>query len=104
MEDFKYINELIVEELIDLGLPIEGKSFLYWGYILTKIYNHEIEKYSVINIYKDVAKKFDTNIYAAERALRNGTTKMKNRIQEKYKIKTKITNGTVVALFQLKVF
>ena len=49
-------------------------------------------------------KKFATNVYAAERALRNGTIKMKNRIQEKYKIKTKITNGTVVALFQLKVF
>lgn len=109
MEDnFEKVEQRIADELIDLDLPLQGKPFTYWSFLLNYIFwnikHDNLQKFSLIQLYNVVADEFDTNRFAAERALREGMRKMNKRIVEKYNIRTKITNGTVIKLFQLKVF
>lgn len=105
MKNKRTIKTVIDDELIDLGLPLQGKTFEYWEYVLNNLYwGWSNESFSMMNIYDKVAKKFKTTSSRAERLLRYGVDKMKNNIIKKYNIKTKITNETIIKLFQLKIF
>lgn len=98
------IEEKIENELIDLALPIEGNAFLYWKELLLAIYNDKFEVFNMHSYYLFLAEKYNKSWQAVERILRYGISKMKKNIRKKYNIKTNITNGTLIALFQLKIF
>jgi len=98
------IKNKIVDELIDLDLALKGEAIEYWLELLLAEYENKIKSPNIMDKYEYLAKKHNCSISATERALRRGTDQMKNRIIEKYKIKTKITNEAVIVLFKLKVF
>lgn len=98
------IKDKIVDELIDLDLPLNGEVFEYWLDILMTEYNNKFKTANVMERYIYLAQKHNCSLSAVERALRRGTYSMKERIIEKYNIKTKITNETIIILFKLKVF
>lgn len=100
----KKLKEIIENELIDLNLPLQGDSFVFWTELLLYIKHKNIETFDMIKLYQQIAKRYKKTGHCVERSLRRGTLKMQNRIQEKYKINTKITNETVLRLFQIKVF
>ena len=97
-------KEKIENELIDLDLPLQGDSFMYWRELLVYIKTKNIEMYNMLDLYKVLGKRYKKSFTSVERILRTGTDKMKKRIKEKYGINTKITNETIVRLFQIKVF
>lgn len=98
------MRDKIINELIDLNLPLNGRYFEYWVEVLLAEY-YKIFKTDKITLkYKWLGDRFETTASAAERVLRHGQEFMKNRIAEKYKIKTKITNETIFTLFKFKVF
>ena len=94
----------IVDELIDLNLPLNGIVFEYWNEILLLEYQNKFKSPNITDKYEYLAKKHKSNVSAVERALRRGTELMRKQIVKKYKIKTKITNETIIILFKLKVF
>lgn len=98
------IKDRIIDELIDLNLPLNGIVFEYWNEILLLEYKNKFKSPNIMEKYEYLSKKHKSSISAVERALRRGTDSMKKRIAKKYKIKTKITNETVIILFKLKVF
>lgn len=98
------IEERIENELIDLGLPLQGNSFMYWRELLTYIFENNITTFTMMEIYHEFAERYKKTDSAVERCLRTGTEKMKKRIKEKYAIDTRITNETIIRLFQIKVF
>jgi len=98
------IKNRIVDELIDLELPLNGIAFEYWIEILLKEYNNDFKSINMMERYEYLAKKYWCSISSVERALLRGIKLMEKRIRAKYKIKTKITNETLIILFKLKVF
>lgn len=98
------IKNKIVDELIDLDLPLNGIVFEYWIEILEAEYKHKFRTPNMMERYEFLAKNHKVSISSVERALLRGTRDMTKRIIEKYSIKTKITNETIVILFKLKVF
>ena len=94
----------IVDELIDLGLPLNGIMFEYWTELLLAEYKHKFKTANMMEKYIYLAKKNNSSIASVERGLLRGTREMEKRIREKYEIKTKITNETIVILFKLKIF
>ena len=100
----KNIKDKIEDELIDLDLPLQGDAFMYWRELLIYIKNKNIQMFTMLDLYKKIGKHFKKSDSSVERILRTGTDKMKKRIKEKYGINTKITNETVVRLFQIKIF
>ena len=98
------IKNKIVDELTDLNLPLNGIVFEYWNEILLLEYQNKFKSPNITDKYEYLANKHKSNASAVERALRRGTELMRKQIAKKYKIKTKITNETVLILFKLKVF
>lgn len=94
----------IINELIDLGLPMNGDYFKYWYELLTTDCSKGFKDKNTTTKYKYIAKRFGTTYYAAERMLRYGKKMMEKRIEEKYNISSRITNETVIILFELMVF
>ena len=103
-KDTKEIKNKIVDELIDLECPMHGNYFEGWLELLLAEYNKEFKTDSVMERYKYIAKKINNTPSATERSLLYGKDLMVKRIREKYNIKTKITNETVILLFKLKIF
>ena len=97
-------KEKIENELIDLDLPLQGDSFMYWRELLSYVDKKKIEMFEMFDLYNYLAKYYKKSLTSVERILRIGTEKMKKRIKEKYNINTKITNETIIRLFQIKVF
>lgn len=104
MKNNEKIKNKIIEELIDLELPLTGLGFEYWVELLLAEYNNKFKSPNITNRYAYLAKKHDSNSGAVERILRTGKENMEKRIKEKYKIKTKITNETILIIFRLNFF
>ncbi|MGM9881493.1 MAG: hypothetical protein ACI31S_01465 [Bacilli bacterium] len=100
----KIKKDEIINELIDLGIKLNGDSINYWTELLFEIYKGKFERFSIQSFYLYLAEKYNKTWTAVERILRYGTKQMEKRIREKYNIKTKITNETIIKLFQLKIF
>ena len=98
------IKDKIINELIDLDLPLNGEVFEYWLEVLQTEYKHKFKTANMMERYIFLAEKHNRSVASVERALRRGTDAMKKRVIEKYNIKTKITNETIVILFKLKIF
>lgn len=102
------IKNKIFNELVDLGLPLNGVPFVYWNELLYTEYKNEFNTPNIVEKYYYLAEKHNINKAAVERAveraLRRGKDSMKNRIKEKYNIKTKITNESIVLLFKFNIF
>ena len=98
------IKNKIVDELIDLDLPLNGIMFEYWTELLQAEYKHKFETANMMEKYIYLAVNHNSSIASVERGLLRGTREMEKRIREKYAIKTKITNETIVILFKLKIF
>ena len=98
------IEEKIRQELIDLDCPFKDRVFTYWTELLVAEFYETFKTPKMKKRYEWLAKKYNTTAGAIERVLIRGKSKMITRITEKYGIKTKITNESVVLLFKLKIF
>lgn len=98
------IKNRIMNELIDLGLEMNGEYFMYWYQLLLADYHKSFKDKNTMTKYSYLAKKNNNNINAVERILRYGKKMMEKQIIKKYNINTKITNETVIVLFELMVF
>ena len=104
----KYVKENIknniINELIDLGLSLDGNSFDYWLELLLAVYNEKFDSFNMRNFYLYLGEIHRKKYSQIERILRYGSGQMRERIKEKYGIRTKITNATIIKLFQLQIF
>lgn len=100
----KDIKDIIINELIDLKLPLNHIGFEYYTELLLAEYRNEFKTPNMMKRYEYLAKKYNSSIAAVERVLRRGKDSMEKQIKRKYKIKTKITAETILILFRLKVF
>lgn len=106
-KDSLKIEIKIFNKLIELGIPINGKSITYWKYILKKIYdNRELQSEQITQLYSMTAEKFNSTYGAVERCLRYATHKMKSNIIKEYNLpkNAKITNGTIINFFVENIF
>ena len=81
-----------------------GRSFKYWLDLLLYISESKLDSFNIMNFYDNLAKKYNSSSSRVERVLRYGKSKIEKQIMNKYNIKTKIQNETIVNIFILKVF
>lgn len=98
------IEETIRKELIDLNCPFKDRVFNCWTELLVAEFFETFKTSKMRERYEWLAKKYNTTAGAIERVLIRGKAKMITRIAEKYGIKTKMTNESVILLFKLKIF
>lgn len=97
------IKKKVIDELIDLGMPMHILGFDYWTYLIPYVYENDIEINNMDTIYTIISEHFNTKKMAGERALRYAVNYTKEGIKEKYNIRNKITNEAFIKLFLLKI-
>lgn len=100
----KSIKDKIINELIDLGITMQGNGLEYWLELLLAEYNGKFKHPNMMYRYEYLAKKYKSTTTRIERVLRHEKIIMEKRIREKYGVKTKITNESIILLFKLKIF
>ena len=104
LTDKKEMERKISKELIELNIPLEQKSFIYWKYLLMYVYENQLEDFNIMDLYEITAKKFNNDPRNIEKNLRTGFLKMKSKIAERYNFNNKIYIPTLIRLFQIYVF
>lgn len=86
----------IKQELLELNFNVNSIGLLYWIEAI-KIYRKN--KYSgIIELYEDVAKKFNATKSKVERGMRTAILPARENIQNKYHYYNKIKNKTFLNL------
>lgn len=85
------------ELLLELGFNMNSIVSLYWLDALNFANNYQ-GKYKMMNIYKDIANKYNTTVSSVERSMRYAVKPAEMNIQQKYNYNNKINNMTFINL------
>lgn len=92
-------REEIKQDLIDLQFNVNSRGIEYWITAI-ELYQNEIHKYSfsMIDMYKVIAKKYDTTYSRVERAMRHAREDAEETIHLVYNYYNKLDTRTVIRL------
>ena len=96
-----YGDESKTEDLLlELGFNINSKGFEYWKQAI-ELYKNK--KYSMTDLYIELADKNSTGKGAVERCLRFSSETAKNSIKRKYNYNNKLNNRAILKLLSMEV-
>lgn len=93
-------EEKVENLLLELGFNINSKGFDYW---LQAIELYKNKRYSMANLYEEIAEKNDTIYTRVERNLRTSSKTAKNNIKRKYNYNNKLNNRAILKLLSMEV-